>query len=103
MLVELLVLGSGLLDLLGLLGLLLVVNLLDLGRLVGVVLDLLGLVLDLLLDLLGDDELDGVRNELGLQVVKRDESKLVFPLPRVDHDLVLTCFLTISLIFFSSR
>ena len=67
LLVELLVLGGGLLDLLRLLRLLrrvLVLYLLDLGL---AVLDFLLLVLDLLLGLLGDDELDGVRDELGLR------------------------------------
>ncbi|KAI3479872.1 hypothetical protein L1887_58069 [Cichorium endivia] len=70
-LVELLLLGLELLDLLlGLVVLLgvLVVDLLDLGLLLGVVggvvLLLLLLLLDLDLDLLGDDELDGVGDEL---------------------------------------
>jgi hypothetical protein len=65
LLVELLVLGGGLLDLLGLLGLLarvLVVHLLNLALALG---DLL-VLLDFLLGLLGDDELDGVGDELGL-------------------------------------
>lgn len=66
MLVELLVLGSGLLNLLGLLGLL-VVLILNLFNLVVSLLDLL-VILDLLLGLLGDNELDGVRDELGLNV-----------------------------------
>ena len=69
LLVELLVLGRGLLDLLGLLGLLgrvLVLDLLDLGV---SLLDLLLVVLNLLLGLLGDDELDGVGDELGLSSV----------------------------------
>ena len=66
LLVELLVLGSGLLDLLGLLGLL-VVLILDFLNLVVSLLDLL-VILDLLLGLLGDNELDGVRDELGLIV-----------------------------------
>lgn len=64
MLVELLVLGSGLLDLLGLLGLF-VVLVLDLLNLVVALLDIL-IVLNLLFGLLGNNELDGVRNELGL-------------------------------------
>jgi len=66
LLVELLVLGSSLLDLLGLLGLLvvLILNLLDL---VVSLLDLL-VILDLLLGLLGDNELDGVGDELGLYI-----------------------------------
>lgn len=65
-LVQLLVLGSGFLDLLGLFRLVLVLYLLDLGSLVLALLDLLRVVLDLLLDLLGDDELDRVGDELGL-------------------------------------
>lgn len=64
LLVEFLVLGGSLLDLLGLLGLLRVL-VLDLLNLVVTLLDLL-VVLDLLLGLLGDNELDGVRDELGL-------------------------------------
>ena len=64
--VQLLVLDLGLLDLLGLLGLLVLVDLLDLSGLVITVLDLLGLVLDLLLDLLGDNELDRVGDKFGL-------------------------------------
>lgn len=64
MLVELLVLGSGLLDLLGLLGLF-VVLVLDLLDLVVTLLDIL-VILNLLLGLLGNNELDGVRDELGL-------------------------------------
>jgi hypothetical protein len=64
--VQLLVLDLSLLNLLGLLGLLVLVDLLDLGGLVVTVLDLLGLVLNLLLDLLGDNELDRVGDELGL-------------------------------------
>lgn len=66
LLVELLILSGGLLDLLGLLGLLarvLVLNLLNLGV---TLLDLLLLVLNLFLGLLGDDELDRVGDELGL-------------------------------------
>ena len=66
MLVELLVLGGGLLNLLGLLGLL-VVLILNLLNLVVSLLDLL-VILNLLLGLLGDNELDGVRDELGLYV-----------------------------------
>jgi hypothetical protein len=66
LLVELLVFSGGLLDLLGLLGLL-VVLILDLLNLVVSLLDLL-VVLDLLLGLLGDNELDGVGDELGLVV-----------------------------------
>ena len=58
LLVELLVLGGGLLDLLGLLGLL-VVLVLDLLNLVVSLLDIL-VVLNLLLGLLGDDQLDWV-------------------------------------------
>jgi hypothetical protein len=65
-LVQLLVLDLGLLDLLGLLGLLLVIDLLDLGALVSVVLDLLRLILDFFLNLLGNNQLDGVRDELGV-------------------------------------
>jgi hypothetical protein len=64
LLVELLVLGGGLFDLLGLLGLL-VVLVLDLLNLVVTLLDIL-VVLDLLLGLLGNNELNGVRDELGL-------------------------------------
>jgi hypothetical protein len=66
LLVELLVLGSSLLDLLGLLGLL-VVLILDFLNLVVSLLDLF-VILDLLLGLLGDNELDGVGDELGLYV-----------------------------------
>ena len=66
MLVELLVLGGGLLDLLGLLCLF-VVLIFDLFNLVVSLLDLL-VILNLLLGLLGDNELDGVRDELGLYV-----------------------------------
>jgi hypothetical protein len=65
LLVELLVLGSSLLDLLGLL-LLARVLVLDLFNLGVTLLDLLLVILDFLLGLLGDDELDGVRDELGL-------------------------------------
>jgi len=68
LLVELLVLGGGLLDLLGLLGLLARVLVVDFLNLRLALLDLLLLVLDLLLGLLGDNELDGVRDELGLWV-----------------------------------
>ncbi|KAK1237457.1 hypothetical protein MKX08_003082 [Trichoderma sp. CBMAI-0020] len=75
LLVELLLLDAGLLDLLGLglllLALLLVINLLNLGLLVIVLLlDLLDfssiLIGDLLLGLLGDMEVDGVADELGV-------------------------------------
>jgi hypothetical protein len=93
LLVELLVLGSSLLDLLGLLGLL-VVLILNLFNLVVSLLDLL-VILDLLLGLLGDNELDGVRDELGLYVS-------FIPSARCGKSQ-LTCFLTISLILFSSR
>jgi hypothetical protein len=91
LLVELLVLGSSLLDLLGLFGLF-VVLVLDLFNLVVTLLDIL-VILDLLLGLLGDNELDGVRDELGLT---RQHKVL-------EIIKLLTCFLTISLIFFSSR
>lgn len=64
--VELLVLDLGLSDLLGLLGLVVVLDLLDLGRLVGILLGLLRVIGNLLLDLLGDNELDRVRDELGV-------------------------------------
>jgi hypothetical protein len=77
LLVELLVLGRGLLDLLGLLGLLarvLILDLLDLGL---ALLDLLLLLLDLLLGLLGDDQLDGVRDELGVLLDDLSDSLLV--------------------------
>lgn len=73
LLVELLLLNLGLLDLLGLglllLLLVLVINLLDLGLLVVALLDGLGvgiLIGDLSLGLLGDVEVDGVRDELGV-------------------------------------
>jgi hypothetical protein len=67
LLVELFLLGRLLLDLLGLLGLLGGVLVLDLLDLALALLDLLVLVLDLLLDLLLNNELDGVRDELGLE------------------------------------
>lgn len=84
LLVELLVLSGGLLDLLGLLGLLarvLVLNLLDLGV---TLLDLL-LLFNLLLGLLGDNELDRVGDELGLG----DTSSALILLQRSDNALYL--------------
>lgn len=72
LLVELLLLNAGLLDLLGLLLLflllVLIIDLLDLGLLVIVdLLDVLSLLIgDLLLGLLGDVKVDGVRDELGV-------------------------------------
>lgn len=66
-LVELLVLDSLLLDLLGLLLLLLIlVDFLDLGLVLLIGLSLDFVILDLLLDLLGDGELDRVGDELGV-------------------------------------
>lgn len=85
LLVELLVLSGGLLDLLGLLGLLarvLVLNLLDLGV---TLLDLLLLLFNLLLGLLGDNELDRVGDELGLG----DTSSALILLQRSDNALYL--------------
>lgn len=98
LLVELLVLSGGLLDLLGLLGLLARVLVLDLLNLGVTLLDLLLLVLNLLLGLLGDDELDRVGDELGL-----GDTSSAFGHSKRSDPAILTCFLTISLILFSSR
>ncbi len=88
-LVQLLVFGGSLLDFLGLLWLVLILNLLDLGRLVLALLDLLRVVLDLLLDLLGDDELDWVRDELGLQGVSKPNFSSVSPIHLPDTTVIL--------------
>ena len=95
-LVELLVLGGDLLNLLGLFRLVFVVNFLDLGLLLVILLDLFFVIFDFL----GSSQ---TPIALDLRVFFLTFSTSLVTANWMGYEMNSECFLTISLIFFSSR